>query len=249
MEWQGWGLREYFQWGDMAAMITIVKPRGIIESSFDGIMPLLERAARTCYKSEDKIANGTADKLIRNVIKRGHESVVEHASISARIICDRACSHQLVRHRIGIAISQESQRFVAYDKKNYQVICPPDIGIQPGSLELTYCIDNGRIVTDENGTVDLNSIQLEWLATVNNCYNSYLLLREAKIKPEDARSVLPNATKTELFITLNLRAWRHLFLIRGLNSHAQWQIRAIFTGLLDKFAVELPAVFGDLLPV
>jgi len=92
-------------------MITIVKPHATIESSFEGIMPLLELAGRNCYKSEDKIGDGTADNFIRNIIKRGHESVIEHASVSARIICDRSCSHQIVRSRI-CSFSQESQRYV-----------------------------------------------------------------------------------------------------------------------------------------
>ena len=82
-------------------MIEIVEPRGIIESSFDGIMPLLERAGRTCYRSEDRIGDGTAESFIRGIIRRGHESVIEHASVSARIICDRSTSHQLVRHRLA----------------------------------------------------------------------------------------------------------------------------------------------------
>lgn len=229
-------------------MIEIVEPRGIIESSFDGIMPLLERAGRTCYRSEDRIGEGTAERFISAIINSGHESVIEHASVSVRIICDRSTSHQLVRHRLA-AYSQESQRYCDYGKKGCQIICPPSIGIIPGTLELNYSIEYGRIVTDENGTVDLNPIQLGWLATIENCYKTYLLLREKGIRPEDARSVLPNAVKTEVFSTFNLRIWRHLFKERGLNRHAQWQIRGIFRELLDKFVVELPAVFGDLLEV
>lgn len=229
-------------------MIEIVEPRGIIESSFDDIMPLLERAGRTCYRSEDRIGDGTAERFISAIINSGHESVIEHASVSVRIICDRSTSHQLVRHRLA-AYSQESQRYCDYGKKGCQVICPPSIGIQPGPLEIEYLVNGGHIAIDENGTVTLNPIQLGWLTTVNNCYESYLTLREAKIRPEDARSVLPNAVKTEVFSTFNLRIWRHLFKERGLNKHAQWQIRGIFRDLLDKFIVELPAVFGDLLGV
>lgn len=225
-------------------MITVVEPQGIIESSFEGIMPLLERAGRTCYRSEDKIGDGTADSFIRNIIKRGHESVIEHASVSVRIICDRSTSHQLVRHRLA-AYSQESQRYCDLGKRGCQVICPPDIGIQPG-VYTAERFDIGWIVFDENGMTLKNSIQNSWLATVNNCYDEYLNLRDKKIKPEDARSVLPNAVKTEVFSTFNLRVWRHLFKIRALNNHAQWQIRGIFSSLLEQFAAELPAVFGDL---
>jgi len=232
----------------MVAMIEIVEPKAIVESSFEGIMPLLERAGRTCYMSEDKIRAGSAESFIRNIIKRGHESVIEHASISARIICDRSTSHQLVRHRLA-AYSQTSQRFCDYGKKGCQFICSPSIGIQPGIYRSEWFDNCGQLVFDNNGVVDLNPTQLEWLVTVEQCYNSYLRLRNDNIKPEDARSVLPNAVKTEVFSTFNLRVWRHLFKVRALNSHAQWQIRGIFRELLDKFVVELPAIFGDLLEV
>jgi thymidylate synthase (FAD) len=229
-------------------MITIVEPRGIIESELDGgeaIMRLLERAGRTCYKSEDQMDGESAERFIQGIIRRGHESVIEHAVISARIICDRSTSHQLVRHRLA-AYSQESQRYCDYGKKGCQVICPPSIGIAPGSYE----IDDFHLVFDGNGNLlQLNPVHSAWLTTVGNCYESYLTLREANIRPEDARSVLPNATKTEVFSTFNLRIWRHIFKERGLNRHAQWQIRGIFRELLDQFVVELPAVFGDLLEV
>lgn len=229
-------------------MIEIVQPHVTIESSFEGIMPLLERAGRVCYRSEDKIGDDTADGFIRGIIRRGHESVIEHASVSVRIICDRSCSHQLVRHRLA-AYSQESQRYCDYGKKGCQVICPPDIGLPTGTYSMVNLggdagwqiwFDKGLILTKPN------LVQRTWLRSVHTAYEDYMDLRTAKIKPEDARSVLPNAVKTEVFSTFNLRVWRHIFKERALNSHAQWQIRGIFRDLLDKFAKELPAVFGDL---
>ena len=227
-------------------MITVIEPCVTLESSFEGIMPLLERAGRTCYKSEDKIGDDTAEKFVRGIIKRGHESVIEHASVSVKIVCDRSCSHQLVRHRIA-AYSQESQRYCDYGRKGCQVICPPDIGVMPGTYHSEFFDNCGSLVFDENGEVDLTPTQMGWLVTVEHCYDTYLRLRQDKIKPEDARSVLPNAVKTEVFSTFNLRQWRHIFKERALNNHAQWQIRGIFRDLLDQFARKLPAVFGDLL--
>jgi len=230
----------------MDAVIEIVNPHVSIESSFEGIMLLLERAGRVCYRSEDKIGDGTADGFVRGIIRRGHESVIEHASISVRIVCDRSCSHQLVRHRLA-AYSQESQRFCDYGKKGCQVICPPDIGLPPGTYSVVNLGgDAGWRVWDDHGIIKPNAVQLIWLRSVIGSYNEYLDLRGFKIKPEDARSVLPNAVKTEVFSTFNLRVWRHIFKERALNPHAQWQIRGIFRDLLDKFAKELPAVFGDL---
>jgi len=226
-------------------MLTVVEPHATIESSFEGIMLLLERAGRTCYRSEDKIGDDTAERFIRGIIKRGHESVIEHASVSVKIVCDRSCSHQLVRHRIA-AYSQESQRYCDYGKKGCEVICPPDIGVKPGTYWMDYFENAGDLVFDSDGTVAMSFVQTGWLGTVSQCYDSYLQLRKSGIKPEDARSVLPNAVKTEVFSTFNLRQWRHIFKERALNNHAQWQIRNIFRGLLDQFAQELPAIFGDL---
>jgi len=227
-------------------MITVIEPHAVIESDLDGdaIMRLLELACRTCYKSEEKICDGSAERLIRGVIKRGHLSVIEHASISARVVCDRSCSHQLVRHRIA-AYSQESQRYCDYGKKGCQVICPPDIGVPLGTYRVEWFENAGWLAFTDDGMVDLSEVQVGWLSTVNLCYESYLQLRDRKIKPEDARSVLPNAVKTEVFTTFNLREWRHVFNERALNNHAQWQIRGIFRDLLDKFAAELPVIFGD----
>lgn len=227
-------------------MITIIEPKVIVESSLDGIMPLLERAGRTCYASEDKIREGSAEKFISNIIKRGHESVIEHASISVRFICDRACSHQLVRHRIS-SFSQASQRFIDHSKKGCEFICPPSIGIKPGTYKTEYLENAGLLAFDEEmNVIPMTEVQLGWLGTISQCYDSYCQLRNKKVKPEDARSVLPNATKTEVFTTMNLRMWRHTIMQRGLNSHAQWQIRGLFQDLLEQFAKELPAVFGDL---
>jgi thymidylate synthase (FAD) len=227
-------------------VIEIVKPHVTIESSFEGIMPLLERAGRTCYRSEDKIGDGTADGFIRGIMRRGHESVIEHATVSVRIVCDRSCSHQLVRHRLA-AYSQESQRYCDYGKKGCQVICPPDIGLPPGTYDaFNFGGGVGWEIMSGRKRIKLSPVQFTWVRSVSLSYDDYISLRLAKIKPEDARSVLPNAVKTEVFSTFNLRVWRHIFKERALNPHAQWQIRGIFRDLLDKFAKELPAVFGDL---
>jgi len=479
-------------------MIEIVEPGAVVESSFDGIMERLERAGRTCYQSDANISDESAEKFIRNIIKRGHESVIEHESISVRIICDRSCSHQIVRSRL-CSFSQESQRYVRVVKPKliitdvdsvieayrrglsckriavlsetfteweiYKILVDHDIKRrQHGSRGLVYhdffdaldtpekayllgmILADGNISKDaqlgitqcsdyiwylkrmcqeyiqpelnlheDNGNcqrIQIHSKQMcsalqrygivpnksymmtsedteklwssippellpdflrgfldgdgsiyfglqknqitkrhlvQWLgwdhtlvkikewcdlrygstkAQVNRikecknlwrytisdpdiveqvcndmfqnfqypfgnpmkttraiqqyCYDkpvfsakggmqvilppsllqtpslwqwyqtmeetalSYSNLLLGGIKPEDARSVLPNAVKTEVFMTANLRQWRLMFQQRALNSHAQWQIRNIYKSLLDRFAEELPAIFGDL---
>jgi thymidylate synthase (FAD) len=214
-------------------MITIVKPDYTILTPLDGIIEHIERCGRVCYKSEDRITEGSAARFVRNICRRRHESVLEHATITAIVICSRACSHQLVRHRIA-AYSQESQRYCDYGKRGLQVICPPSIGLRPRTYE---SISMPNPYSDS---------QIYWLKAILASYKSYLQLREEGIAPEDARFVLPNATKTELAITFNLRMWRHVFEERALNKHAQWEIRGIFSGILDELAGGLPAVFGDL---
>lgn len=183
-----------------------------------GFEKLIEIAGRTCYKSEEKITDESAGKFIRSIIRRGHESVIEHLSITYRIICSRACSHQLVRHRIA-AYSQESQRYCDYGKLGFQIIVPP--GLTPDAHH--------------------------WLEMgAKKSYSEYLGLRERGAPPEDARFLLPNCCKTEVVTTFNLRQWRHVLRERGLNKHAQWEIRGIMLGILDELYQLLPNVFGDL---
>ena len=100
--------------------MKIIEPNVELVDDFDAtaIMRKIERAGRVCYKSEGNIKDGSAEKFIRGIIKRGHESVIEHATVSFKIVCDRGVTHELVRHRIGASYSQESTRYcVAGDMK------------------------------------------------------------------------------------------------------------------------------------
>jgi thymidylate synthase (FAD) len=88
--------------------------------------------------------------------------------------------------------------------------------------------------------------QRQWVVLIDAAYSEYLAERKEGIPPEDARYVLPNATKTEVATTFNLRQWRHVFRERALNKHAQWEIRGIFSGLLEEFQQMMPSVFDDM---
>ena len=99
--------------------MKIINPSIQLEDEIDGqaILKKLERIGRTCYKSENNITEDSAERFIQNIIKSGHESVLEHVNISVRVICDRGVSHEIVRHRIA-SYSQESTRYcVAGDTK------------------------------------------------------------------------------------------------------------------------------------
>jgi len=207
--------------------ITVVKPHAILETPLEWIRDyaqLLERYGRTCYKSEEKTKDGSAEPFVRRVIKSGHESVIEHLVITYKIICSRSCSHQLVRHRIA-AFSQESMRYCDYTNESkfqgLQVVLPESF----------------------EGSTTKSAL---FVHSVTRAYEEYKLARQLGVLPEDARFLLPNAAKTEVETTFNLRQWRHVIRERGLNAHAQWEIRGIFKSILSELTILLPCVFGDL---
>lgn len=207
--------------------IEIIEPHSVVlYPEFDAVHDfprVLEVAGRTCYKSEDKITPESNEKFIKRIRDSGHHSVLEHCNITVKIVGDRSMSHQLVRHRIA-AFSQESMRYCDYSRDKFQqlqVICPPKVGAVPNGLRA-------------------------WKATIEQAYQTYKDLRAAGIPAEDARSVLPQATKTEVVTTFNVRQWRHVFAHRALNLRAQWQIRRIMCGILLTFAEASPVLFGDL---
>lgn len=204
-------------------MIKVIQPSVLLmtEINYGFMLYSIELAGRTCYKSEDGIGKDSSERFVRMLIKSGHESVLEHKSITVRFICDRSTSHQLVRHRIG-SYSQESQRYCNYNKnEELEVICPPSIF--------------------ENST-----LYARWLQSMNQIYEDYKFFIFHKIKPEDARSVLQNAAKTEVVTTYNIRQWRHVIKERALNKRAQWQIRYLMNQVLDMFVEKMPVLFEDL---
>lgn len=208
--------------------IKIIEPYSAILGPIDGarILGKLEQCARTCYKTEGKIKTGSAEKLLRSILSRKpvpHESVIEHESITVRFVGDRTMSHQLVRHRIA-SYSQESQRYCNYNKAGeLEVIGPPSV---------------------VHGSPTAFST---WKWSVRLSYEVYQRLIEQGVPPEDARSVLPGCTKTEVVTTFNLRQWRHFFRLRC-DSHAQWQIRGLALGVLAAFRGLVPVIFDDVGP-
>lgn len=200
----------------------------LIEPSFEIIaafpyhdmLAIVESAARTCYKSEDKIKEGSAKQLIRSCIKRGHESVLEHCGISVRIICDRGVSHELVRHRLA-SYSQESQRYCAY-RSSVEFIFP-------------WWYSHAREGVKE----------VVWHSAVKESESYYQNLLDHKLLPQDARSVLPSATKTEIVMTCNLREWRLVFKLRCAKA-AHPEMRRIMIPMMAEFTKRWPVFFGDL---
>ena len=205
--------------------MKIIKPYYIIEDEINPqrIMLTIEKAGRTCYKSEGKIGDGTAEKFIANIIKRGHESVLEHEKLTVRFICDRGVTHELVRHRIA-SYSQESTRYCNYSQDKF-------------GNELTFIKPCFWSEDSDNYKMWLES--MEYLESV---YNKMI---EAGAKPEEARSILPNSLKTEIVVTMNMREWRHYFKLRT-SPAAHPQIREISKALLEELREKLPVLFGDI---
>ncbi len=235
----------------MKIKISIIEPSFEVLTSTDGLIEHLELCGRTCYKSEDKITNDSAGAFVRRIIKSGHESVIEHASMTVRFIGSRDFSHQLVRHRLD-SFSMESQRYCNYGKKCFQFIAPPELEIPVGEYHLFGSLDHHGsdtfLYTNETRATrsPVKHVQTRWLHQRFRDCEEYLALLDTGIRPEDARSVLPNAMKTEVVMTANCRQWRHVFRERALNKHAQWQIRGLMLGVLKEFVTLMPDIFGDL---
>ena len=202
--------------------MEIIEPSVFVRTSIDRhkIYGNLERSGRVAYKSEDMINLGSAEKFLSSIIKSGHESVLEHESISVLFICDRGVTHELVRHRLA-AYTQESTRYVNYYKKGMQFIKP--------------CF------------WDFSSREYKtWCDAMKYAERTYNYLMANGATPQEARSVLPNSLKTEIVATANIREWRHILRLRTApNAHPQ--MRQIMCILLDELRASLPVLFGDII--
>jgi len=174
-------------------------------------------------------------------MKKGHESVLEHESFSARFICNRATSHQLVRHRL-VSYSQESQRYCNYTKDGFgnQVSFIIPLWARLGEAKLSQQTVDGLYANEK-----ITRMEYFFLSACCDSEKSYNILITEGLAPEDARDVLSNACKTEIVVTANLRQWRHMFNIRC-DKHAQLPIRMLFLELLDQVNELCPVVFGDI---
>ena len=196
--------------------------------SSDGVAELkvIERAARTCYKSEKNITDdGTsAKRLVTSLIKNGHEAMLEHGSLSVLFICDRAVSHELVRHRMA-AFAQESQRYCNYSKDSFGGdVC----FIQPWWM-------------DEEDDLGYST----WKNLCLAAERAYFSLLNDGYLPQQARMVLPNCTKTEVVVTANYREWRHILKLRT-APEAHPDMRHMMNALLECLHKQLPVIFDDI---
>ena len=178
----------------------------------------IARAASTCYDSVPKELD-KARKMIAAIIKSGHESCIEHSSATFEIDgISRVVTHELVRHRIGFAYSQRSQRYV--DEANPSFVIPEEIEANETAKALFE-----------------DAMRYAW--------EKYKALQDLGLKNEMARYVLPNACCTKIVVTADFRAWRNFLKLR-LSKRAQHEIRNLANVLLDKLIEIAPSCFEDL---
>jgi len=232
--------------------MILVKPSFKILTKLNGLQMLknIERAGRTCYKSEHKITDATAGGFVKGIIASGHLSVIEHENISVLFICDRGVTHELVRHRL-CAFSQESTRYCNY-KGGVTFVIPPWLDLREGEWErsgdnLILPVQNSNSFILHNSEFDKYREEgiLSWLQAMLNAELEYIFLLSRDWTPQQARSVLPNSLKTEIVVTANIREWRHILNLHTSNA-AHPQIREIMSPILAEFKAQLPILFDDL---
>lgn len=218
--------------------MKIVEPSYEIltDISKDGIRELqqIERVARVCYKSEDKIKEdgSSAKKLVSFLVKQGHEAMLEHSQLSVKFICDRGIANELVRHRIA-SFAQESTRYCNYASERMggeiQVIMP-------------YYIPREQFCKLSDREVD---IKTAWIESVCEAESKYLVMIQSGMRPEEARCVLPTCLKTEIVVTANYREWRNIFKLRTPVA-AHPQMRELMCPLLKELQKKIPIIFDDI---
>lgn len=208
--------------------MKIINPSYEILNTINGeeMLRFIEKIGRVCYKSEDRITDDSAKSFVLALIKSGHESVLEHVSITVKFICDRGVSHEIVRHRLA-SYSQESTRYCNYGKANAD-------GKYTGLTFIRPCYWPENSYDMDKWKKQMQAVELLYISYVNTGST-----------PEQARAILPNSLKTEIVMTANLREWRHFLKLRTARD-AHPQIREIAVPLLKKMQNMIPVVFDDI---
>lgn len=186
---------------------------------------VIEKAARTCYRSEDKITDdGSSDQKIKEMLTTlGHTAMLEHSVLSVEFTTDRAIANELVRHRL-CSFAQESTRYCNYSKDKF-------------SNELTFV--KPEWINDCTFGSNL------WLGICDMAERYYKALLTNSLKPEDARCVLPLSLATKLVMTTNYAEWRHILELRT-SKAAHPQMRALMIPLLKELQETIPVIFDDI---
>lgn len=203
--------------------MKIIEPLIEVEK-FDGIkiMKNIERACRTCYRSEGLITEDSYKKLLKNCINRGHESVLEHEKITVRMICDIGVYKDLTRHRFG-SFSIESTRYCNYSKDKF------DNEIK--FIKPIYFDDGDK--------------SQWWVAAMTEIEKIYNKMAAIGCTPDEMRMILPHSTAAEVTMTANIREWRHILDLRT-KQMTHPAIRQLLIPLLLYFKQEMPELFDKI---
>ncbi len=218
--------------------MKIVEPWIEVEN-FDGkkIMKNIERACRTCYRSENLIDEESYKRLLRNCLNRGHESILEHEKITIRMICDIGVYKDLTRHRFG-SFSIESTRYCNYSKdkfeNNIKFIKP--VFYTPGTIEeYDDPIKKNDCLKTQYWERCMKFIESDYMDMTNI----------VGAKPDELRMLLPHSTAAEVTMTANIREWRHILSLRCAKmTHPA--IRQLLIPLLLYFKQEMPELFDNI---
>lgn len=203
--------------------MKIIKPLIEVED-YDGIkiMKNIERACRTCYRSEGMITDDSYKRLLTNCLNRGHESVLEHEKITVRMTCDIGVYKDLTRHRFG-SFSIESTRYCNYGKDKF---------------------DN-EIKFIDPCNMDEKELFNEWYSACTEIEQRYLKMAELGATPDQMRMILPHSTAAQVTMTCNIREWRHILALRC-SQAAHPSIQQILIPLLLKFKSTMPELFDSI---
>jgi thymidylate synthase (FAD) len=204
---------------------------------------MIEKAGRTCYKSEDNIASDSAKGFVKTLIDRGHYAMLEFGDITVRFITNRGVTHELVRHRL-FSFAQESTRYVRYDGQMefIQPVWCSDKVLGTHTIEWRQIIG-----TRAEGQInpELSPGENVWFWNQAIAERDYCNLLDCGWRPEQAREVLPNSLKTEIIVKGNIREWRHCLTLRT-SRKAHPQMRALMTPLLNELQGKAPVIFDDI---
>lgn len=240
--------------------MKLIKASYEIITKIDGERMLkdVEIAARTCYKSEDKIEYSSlnipqdignddgyaksARVILPKLISKGHHAMLEFGGmVHVKFICDRGVSHELVRHRL-CSFAQESTRYCNYgNAEHITFILPCWFSEQETALALEYANSDNNTELDIPDDAKVGV----WLISMSDSEDRYNFLVGQGWQPQQARSVLPNSLKTEINMSGNVREWRHIFEQRC-SSAAHPQMRELMIPLLEDFKKQIPVLFDDI---
>lgn len=199
----------------------------------------IEQKGKICYKAEHNITDSSYEKFVKMLIDKGHESVLEHQYISFKLICDRGVSHELVRHRTGIGFSQESTRYCTYSGAMEFIIPSWIQNIEP----IEFNTEDSEFINEL--WKSYNQAEIYWMGAMITASEMYQCLLKEDWKAQQARSVLPNSLKTEIWTTCNLREMRHLLKLRT-SPAAHPDFRALTIPMLAELKQLIPIVFDDI---